>query len=263
MASLGQELKQEREKRGISLEEISRATRISLRFLHAVEADNFHLVPGGFFIRAVLRAYANYVGLEDKAVLERYEALCPQKEELPRKKEPDILARRHLFTRISVTILILAIGLAISYWLFRPRGEKNQIVSRSAIIQEPLPTPILPPKPAEETTAPAPITELHLEISFHQRTWIQVYADGILKLDGIKGPGTTFETTASKELLLHLGNAGGMTYSLNGLKGKALGRPGAVVKNIRITLENLKDFVESQSDSIPESPAGLTDSIQP
>jgi len=263
MASLGQELKQEREKRGISLEEISRATRISLRFLSAVEADNFHLVPGGFFIRAVLRAYANYVGLEAKALLDRYEALCPQKEEPPRKKEPDILEKRLSFARIFITIFILAIGLALSYWLFRPREEKKQVISRSAIIQEPLPIPAWPQKPPEELTAPAPVTELRLQINFHQRTWIQVYADGVLKLDGIKGPGTTFETTASKELLLHLGNAGGMTYSLNGLKGKALGRSGAVVKNIRITLENLKDFIESQPDSIPESLARLIAPVRP
>ncbi len=73
---------------------------------------------------------------------------------------------------------------------------------------------------------------------------------------GLKNPGDTFETTATRELLMHLGNAGGITYTLNGSKGKSLGRSGAVVKNIRITLKNIKDYLETESppdSSLPDS----------
>jgi cytoskeletal protein RodZ len=69
MPTLGEELKQKREQRGISLAEISEATRIGTRFLKAIETDNFSILPGGIFTRSFIRAYAKHVGMsEDQAI---------------------------------------------------------------------------------------------------------------------------------------------------------------------------------------------------
>jgi len=69
MPTLGEELRQRREQRDISLAEISEATRIGTRFLKAIETDNFSILPGGIFTRSFIRAYAKHVGMnEDDAV---------------------------------------------------------------------------------------------------------------------------------------------------------------------------------------------------
>jgi len=69
MATLGEELRHKREQRGISLAEISEATRIGTRFLKAIETDNFSILPGGIFTRSFIRAYAKHVGMnEDEAI---------------------------------------------------------------------------------------------------------------------------------------------------------------------------------------------------
>lgn len=69
MPTLGEELRQRREQRGVSLAEISEATRIGTRFLKAIETDNFSILPGGIFTRSFIRAYAKYVGMnEDEAI---------------------------------------------------------------------------------------------------------------------------------------------------------------------------------------------------
>ncbi len=69
MPTLGEELRQKREQRGISLAEISEATRIGTRFLKAIETDNFSILPGGIFTRSFIRAYAKHVGMnEDEAI---------------------------------------------------------------------------------------------------------------------------------------------------------------------------------------------------
>jgi cytoskeletal protein RodZ len=69
MPTLGEELRHKREQRGISLAEISEATRIGTRFLKAIETDNFSILPGGIFTRSFIRAYAKHVGMnEDEAV---------------------------------------------------------------------------------------------------------------------------------------------------------------------------------------------------
>src|SRR5262245_3590913 len=64
MPSFGENLRREREWRGISLPEIPRATKISVRFLQALESDRIDVLPGGIFRRSFVKAYADYVGLD-------------------------------------------------------------------------------------------------------------------------------------------------------------------------------------------------------
>ena len=64
-------------------------------------------------------------------------------------------------------------------------------------------------------------------------------------------PGSTARAQADERLLIHTGNAGGFTFRLNGQPAKPLGRSGQVLTDIRITLENIKDFLESPSSGLP------------
>ena len=61
-----------REARGIALREISEQTRISMRYLEAIEADDFKHLPGGIFNRSFIRAYAKFIGFDEHAALEDY-----------------------------------------------------------------------------------------------------------------------------------------------------------------------------------------------
>jgi len=94
MASLGESLREEREARHISLEEIASATKIVSRYLEALETDRLDLMPGGFFIKAIIRSYARAVGLDPDKVVERYKAAGllepsePPKGILPRPATP-------------------------------------------------------------------------------------------------------------------------------------------------------------------------------
>ena len=72
MEELGRMLKQAREKQGLSLEEISSATKIHRRHLEAIEEEAFHLLPGPAYARAFLRHYARAVGLDPEFVVDRY-----------------------------------------------------------------------------------------------------------------------------------------------------------------------------------------------
>ncbi len=70
--SFGANLKRERELRGISLEEISKTTKISRRLLEALEGDRFDSLPGGIFRKAFLKSYAKYLGMNEEQVLHEY-----------------------------------------------------------------------------------------------------------------------------------------------------------------------------------------------
>jgi cytoskeleton protein RodZ len=71
--SLGARLKREREKRKITLEEISLSTKIGTRFLVAIEEEHFDQLPGGIFNKGFVKAYARSVGVDEAEAVAEYE----------------------------------------------------------------------------------------------------------------------------------------------------------------------------------------------
>jgi cytoskeleton protein RodZ len=72
LPSFGAKLKLEREKRKITLEQISVSTKIGIRMLQALEEDNFNQLPGGIFNRGFVRAYSRFLGLDEDQTIADY-----------------------------------------------------------------------------------------------------------------------------------------------------------------------------------------------
>ncbi len=72
MSSFGETLRRERELRQITLREISEATKINLRYLDALERDDFRHLPGGVFNKGFVRAYAQFIGVDPEAMVTAY-----------------------------------------------------------------------------------------------------------------------------------------------------------------------------------------------
>ncbi|MEK6705794.1 MAG: helix-turn-helix domain-containing protein [Bdellovibrionota bacterium] len=67
--TLGQFLRQERERRSVSIEQVSAATKISVRILDAIEGDRYRELPAKPFVRGFVGAYCRFIGLDSKEVL--------------------------------------------------------------------------------------------------------------------------------------------------------------------------------------------------
>jgi cytoskeletal protein RodZ len=65
----------QRQRRGISLEQIAEVTKISIRFLRAIEDEEFDKLPGGIFNTSYLRQYAAATGVEESSLLAYYDRL--------------------------------------------------------------------------------------------------------------------------------------------------------------------------------------------
>src|SRR5580765_3433510 len=72
MGSFGDRLKQQREQKSISLDDISLSTKIGTRMLRALEEEKFEQLPGGIFNKGFVRAYARHVGLDEEQTLADY-----------------------------------------------------------------------------------------------------------------------------------------------------------------------------------------------
>ncbi|HSE93590.1 MAG TPA: RodZ domain-containing protein [Methylomirabilota bacterium] len=75
MASLGPYLRELRERRGLSLEEMVRATRVASRYLEALEAEDLRALPAPTFVRGFIRAWCQTVGVDATEALARYQEL--------------------------------------------------------------------------------------------------------------------------------------------------------------------------------------------
>src|SRR5919108_4332711 len=86
----GEHLKRERELREVSLDELSKATRISNRFLQALENEDWGKLPGGVFGHGFVRSIARYLGLSEEALLGEYDLARAEKllVAAPKPEEP-------------------------------------------------------------------------------------------------------------------------------------------------------------------------------
>ena len=74
MGQFGEQLRRQRELRGITLEEVAIATKIGTRNLRALEEEKFSELPGGIFNKGFVRAYARYVGIDEEQAVSDYVA---------------------------------------------------------------------------------------------------------------------------------------------------------------------------------------------
>lgn len=330
MASLGQELREEREARRISIEEIASSTKIVTRYLEALEDDRLDIMPGGFFVKGIIRAYAKAVGLDPEEVLGRYKAAGLLGEPVPRRSifqraatgpapPPPPLPSQALPTepasppppapysppapappapessapppetapapepaagllfepapkpRLSPAarkliiswgwrsaLVLLAVAVLALLWSSRrprpPRPEPGAVTTKTVPAGGPLPPASAPAVPAE----PPPAVEaawkgVTIEIAFRDATWIRVFADGALQIDGVFPAGATARARADERIVITTGNAGGFTFLLNGAPARSLGRAGDLLADVTITPANYKEFLEPRP---PGPPAG-------
>ena len=127
--SFGANLKRERELRGITLDEISKATKVSVRLLKAIEADQFDILPEGVFRKSFIKSYAKYLGMNEEQVLHEYALQHAARAAAPPQQEKLLRSRAFITppSPSSKVIWITAGSLAlvglILYWLLHNSGR--------------------------------------------------------------------------------------------------------------------------------------------
>jgi cytoskeleton protein RodZ len=253
--SFGEGLRRERELRGIELRDVAEATKISVRFLRALEADRMDVLPGGLFQRAFVRQYALYLGLDpERTVAEYLFALGGQTTPAPAVVAPPPAPRWRV---VSVIALVLAAALVAYLW---PRGRAAEGAASATAASTPPPSTLAPmpslrvyppPSGSPVTGSPSPTEAagLVLDLQARQSCWVAVQADGVKVIDRVLAEGESQTLSARDEMVLSVGNAGGLSFTLNGRPGVMLGREGEVRRNIVITRQSVPSL--QQDGAVP------------
>ncbi len=134
MESIGTYLRRTREARGLSLDEIADATRISLQSLEALEEGRFERLPGEPFVRGFLRSYARALGMRGDEVIARYGVELRLRDVQPvAVKLPGAEGDRGRRFGLAIALVVFGIlaTLAMSF-LLRPRTQdRPEQLSRS------------------------------------------------------------------------------------------------------------------------------------
>jgi cytoskeleton protein RodZ len=191
-ASFGEQLRLAREARGVSLREISEQTRISMRYLEAIETDEYKRLPGGIFNRSFIKAYAKYIGYDEKAALEGYARTAREHGDAPddaplTSNRPlvytDGTSTRSPIITLLLTVLILAVLSLVVYagmhWY--QRRELNRSSNPSATTSAPKTQPVTPnAAPAVAPTTPSAPVAAGLTVQIKakgDKVWIRTRTD--------------------------------------------------------------------------------------
>ncbi|AEH44757.1 hypothetical protein Thein_0880 [Thermodesulfatator indicus DSM 15286] len=135
----GEYLRHQREIRGFSLEEISSQTRIGLRALKALEAEDWEILPAEIYIRGFIRSYCETIGLDPNEALIRFEeAYAPfrrHKTEKIQEMSYEKESQKEIPWRLIAILILVILLITGGYFLFF-KEEKKSASQLAPLIEE-------------------------------------------------------------------------------------------------------------------------------
>lgn len=289
MPSFGENLKREREKRKITIEDISASTKIGTRMLQALEENKFNQLPGGIFNKGFVRSYARFVGIdEDQAVAEYLQAsgdAPPPSTEIAARegdvRDEGARAKAENAARLDsisenpsrplpwglFAAILLLIALALSLWsrhthergkqqappipaaITAPssemgvsgdagagsqasgsssRGLAGQAPPTGVVQKQTVSSSSLSASPSSSLTAAVAAGEFSVVVRAREESWISIRADGKTVPSEVLAAGSERSIVGRKQVVIKMGNAGGVELRFNGKKVEGGGEIGEV-----------------------------------
>ena len=258
MATFGENLRRERELRGIELREMAEATKISIRFLQALEQDRVDILPGGIFPRAFVRQYAKYLGLDPERLVAEF-VYAHGGETAPRR-DPRAPVRVDQGTPRGLIIAGVVLGLlGLVGWKVRGQGGRTPPATVTLSMAAPPATfahdRVYPPPSGAAGSAPSMAAgPMVLNVLARRSSWVEAKVDGTTVLNRVLKDGESQRLEARQEVLLSVGNAGGIAVTLNDRPLGPIGREGEVKKGFAINAQTLPALLAAGAASPSPSP---------
>jgi cytoskeletal protein RodZ len=292
MQTVGEQLRGERVRRGLSIDELAARTRIASRYLEAIEAGDIRALPGEFFYRSFVRQYAAALGLDESDFDHEVRpgrppdaTLTPATRGAQRIYEPEVHEVRdsrfgEALSRMPMSVLLLVVvvvGTSAVYTLWyretAPSSLPAEPPGQSAAAAPAAPTPTAETAPAagvppesksvqpsvgqESPAAPVPVDAklVTLELTASEAAWVSVSSGGKNLYTGTLGSGESRVLQAGADARLTVGNAGGLQVKLNGRDIGPLG-PRGQTRVYSFTAEGAQAVVRKPPADDEESPGG-------
>ena len=279
MLSVGKTLKRARLEQGLDLCTVAAQTKISAKYLEAIESDDRKILPSGFFYKSFVEQYAKSLSLDTQEIDAEVDRVLSADEPLPLPGFESVVARnvppitfahrfhtRRLITSVVSLVLVLAGCSGVYAWWHGARlpvslkgtidylrvsaKQKSPVVNaKSTAVNSKMGKPA-PQANAPQQTFVQPVSvpvslasdyKVMLELMAREATWLSVSSDGRPVFSGILQANQTKSVGGKQFAKLRVGNAAGIEVRLN---GKLLGQLGArgQVLTVLFTPDNFQIF---------------------
>jgi cytoskeleton protein RodZ len=238
MASVGEKLKRARIALRLDLGSVAAVTRVNLKYLQAIEADDPASLPSAFFYKSFVHQYASAVSLDpseldaDVDVVVKAEPPLPLPGQVLRESEQ----RGSWFSNKSQVasygaLLLVLLGCSGIYSWWRKTPDTPPDKARTVASTKPAAKTI---PAASATTAvpvsnPIPSYKVLLQLLARETTWLSVSSDGRRVFSGILAANESKSIEGKEYAQLKVGNAAGLEVRLNGKLISPLGGRGQVL----------------------------------
>ena len=250
---IGAVLREARQEQGRELSDAAAAISMRVTQLEALEEDRWEQFGGDVYAKGFLKSYAVWLGLDPEPLLERYRRYVQHDAMDPLALTAGPVTNEG---RSEVPAWLLRFGAALGV-IALALGLVNLVQSRTPAPADvdgdtpaAAPDPVESPSPTEETDAeptpepspsPSPTYDgVELTLAFEGASWVSVTVDGQPRQEGLFEEGDVLDLQAEQDIVVRLGNAGGVRALLNGQSYGPFGQPGDV-RDIRFTPEGFEE----------------------
>ena len=252
METIGEYLKRVRETCGYSLDDVAGITKINLRYLEAIEQDDFAKIPGDTFCHGFIRSYAKCIGIREEEISRRIRETSKTEPQAVHTENQDNKAIRNEVNKPGKARIILpvAVGVILTALLLIlfTGGRNSETIRNSKEFKELNELKeIKEIKDVEIKDVPAESSEVQtlveqekvepvvLKIYARELTWISARIDDKETKEVLLKPGEGVMWNGESKVIITAGNAGGIDLDVNGKTLDPLGRSGEVIRNAVIT----------------------------
>ena len=284
---VGDILRREREKQGLTIADIEKGTSIRGLYIEHIERGNIGELPGLVYAKGFVRNYAKFLRLNAEALVQQFaeeNGSTPP----PAPAEPESAPRRISLSTVGDESLssISIGGTSSSYASIFGKLAAGIIVLAALVgggvaaisaINSPAQVPAAPPVKTEQPAAPAAAAEadasdtaraahadgVNVSVTLTERCWTEVSVDGKSVFEGIIEKGKTESWKGKESVVIRAGNAGALDVTFNGRKLGKFGDNGEVLeRTFSKTTKDLKDTLppaRAQEDAGAQSRAAKAD----
>lgn len=232
LATIGDNLRQKRLEKGLTLQEVYYGTLIPEKHLQAIETGNVDALPETIYVQGFIRKYALFVGAHDLIEELPVVKINPSSSWSSLPRFP-IGAWHFYFLYILVvagSVSALATSLAVNPYSIDDSVDSSVNVS---VVPSPTPSPKgfpFPTAPSTDSSTPVMPTKVNLSITMVGESWMRVTVDDKVEFEGILSEGKSVTWSGQKQILLRVGNGSAVSFSYNQSPSQVLGNEGEVVE---------------------------------
>ncbi len=260
MKSLGEKFKEKRESKDLSIKQVSEDTKIRSHILKAIEEDNYSILPK-VYLKSFLLAYSKYLNIPTSDIQENLDEIfkeAPKKEE-PEKEETEseekkTKEKKKIFNELNLArekktkilnilayALVACVLIIIVYFSFYSNNnfseeKEKEIAKKDAPIAD---TNAIRPKEKNVFSFLEEPDSVILRAEANDSAWVKITIDDKISEQIFLTPEMEKRWAAKDHFILTLGNAGAVKLTRNGEPLKSLGPRGSVVRNVKITSNDI------------------------